>query len=137
MPLLTRPLPGPWPLQLLPLVPPENTYWSPYSGLDGLCGNTLLLPVEELVQMGLLEGGELPAPQPVELHADFAAVAEWKLPLLDRAAQRLLHGEAFGGLRDEMRAFRADNAWVEASALFRCGAAACWEAHAEKAWQPL
>ncbi|EFN57034.1 hypothetical protein CHLNCDRAFT_21506 [Chlorella variabilis] len=104
--------------QLLPLVPPENTYWSPYSGLDGLCGNTLLLPVEELVQMGLLEGGELPAPQPVELHADFAAVAEWKLPLLDRAAQRLLHGEAFGGLRDEMRAFRADNAWVEASALF-------------------
>lgn len=67
------------PPQVLPLVPPETTYWSPYSGLDALCGNTLLLPVEELAAMGLLEAGELPPPQPVELHADFTAVAEWKV----------------------------------------------------------
>jgi hypothetical protein len=70
---------SPLPPQLLPLVPPETTYWSPYSGLDALCGNTLLLPVEELVEMGLLKREELPAEQPVELHADFTAVAEWKV----------------------------------------------------------
>ena len=37
--------------QLLPLVPPETTYWSPYSGLDALCGNTLLLPIDELIEL--------------------------------------------------------------------------------------
>lgn len=104
--------------QLLPLVPPEDTFWSPYSGLDALCGNTLLLPLEELAAMGLLEHSELPPEQPVELHADFAAIAAWKLPLLDKAADRLLNGEAYEQLREEMTVFRADNAWVEQSALF-------------------
>ena len=66
-------------MQLLPLVPPETTYWSPYSGLDALCGNTLMLPVDELVGMGLLDAADRPAPQPVALHADFTAVAEWKV----------------------------------------------------------
>ena len=48
-----------------------------------------------------------------------------QLPLLDRAAQRLLHGgAAFEGLRQEMAAFRAACPWVEQSALFRCGG--CW-----------
>jgi hypothetical protein len=75
----THPRPASPRAQLLPLVPPETTYWSPYSGLDALCGNTLMLPVEELVQMGLLEAGELPPEQAVELHADFSAVAEWKV----------------------------------------------------------
>ena len=65
--------------QLLPLVPPETTYWSPYSGLDALCGNTLLLPLDELVAMGLLDAADLPPPQPVALHADFTAVAAFKV----------------------------------------------------------
>ena len=65
--------------QLLPLVPPETTYWSPYSGLDALCGNTLMIPVDELVGLGLLDAADRPAPQPVELHADFTAIAEWKV----------------------------------------------------------
>lgn len=74
-----RPAPPPATLQLLPLVPPETTYWSPYSGLDALCGSTLLIPLEELVGMGLLAREELPEEQPVALHADFTAVAEWKV----------------------------------------------------------
>lgn len=41
----------PPPPQLLPLVPPETTYWSPYSGLDALCGNTLMLPIDELIEL--------------------------------------------------------------------------------------
>ncbi|PSC73026.1 4-alpha-glucanotransferase chloroplastic amyloplastic [Micractinium conductrix] len=104
--------------QLLPLVPPETTYWSPYSGLDALCGNTLLLPIDELLAMGLLAAGEVPEEQPVELNADFPAVAEWKLPLLDKAAARLLSDAQFADLRKEMDAFRSENAWVEQSALF-------------------
>lgn len=60
-------------------MPPETTYWSPYSGLDALCGNTLLLPIDELLAMGLLAAGEVPEEQPVELNADFPAVAEWKV----------------------------------------------------------
>lgn len=55
-------------LQMLPLVPPDK-YWSPYSGLDALCGNPLLIPLDELVQLGLLKASELPPPQPVELTA--------------------------------------------------------------------
>lgn len=53
---------------MLPLVPPDS-YWSPYSGLDALCGNPLLIPLEELVQLGLLLPEELPKAQPVELNA--------------------------------------------------------------------
>ena len=151
------------PLQLLPLVPPETNYWSPYSGLDALCGNTLMLPIDELIGMGLLDEADRPPAQPVELNCDFAAVAEWKvrlllgaaagrrqrrgspswlrlpsrdaaahrrarpaapcphlqLPLLDKAAHRLLSGASFEGLREQMAAFRAENEWVEESALFR------------------
>ena len=47
--------------QVLPLVPPEDTYWSPYSGLDALCGNPLLIDLEDLVTRGLLDPKDLPA----------------------------------------------------------------------------
>ena len=104
--------------QMLPLVPPETTYWSPYSGLDALCGNTMLIPLEGLVELGLLDASALPAPQPAAPNADFPAVAEVKLPLLESAAARLLDGEQFEGLRKDMNAWRKANVWVEESALF-------------------
>ena len=43
-----------------------------------------------------------------------------QLPLLDKAAARLLSDAQFADLRKEMDAFRSENAWVEQSALFRC-----------------
>ena len=43
--------------QVLPLCPPEDIFWSPYSGLDALCGNTLMISLEELVKDGLLSKG--------------------------------------------------------------------------------
>jgi hypothetical protein len=53
-----------------------------------------------------------------------------QLPLLDKAALRLLQGKEFEGLRAEMNAFREENSWVESSALFRwvpcCARCACW-----------
>lgn len=43
--------------QVLPLVPPDQEYFSPYSGQDALCGNPMLISLEELVKAGLLEVG--------------------------------------------------------------------------------
>ena len=45
---------------MLPLCPPEDVFWSPYSGLDALCGNTLMISLDELVKEGLLETSDLP-----------------------------------------------------------------------------
>ena len=104
--------------QLLPLVPPETTYWSPYSGLDALCGHTLLIPLDELVQLGLLLPDELPEEVPITRHADFNAVSASKTPLLDKSAERLLLDNKFSHLRLDMEAFRSKNSWIEESALF-------------------
>ena len=45
-------------------------------------------------------------------------VAAVKQPLLQKAAQRLLTSPSFAGLRTLMAQFRADNPWIEDSALF-------------------
>jgi hypothetical protein len=42
---------------VLPLVPPDEEYFSPYSGQDALCGNPLLISLEQLVEQGLLSKG--------------------------------------------------------------------------------
>ena len=59
--------------QVLPLVPPEEFAWSPYSGLDALCGNVLLISLDGLAQDGLLSRQDLPKAQPVS-NADFPTV---------------------------------------------------------------
>ena len=120
-------------------MPPETTYWSPYSGLDGLCGNTLLIPLEELAALGLLKRSELPQRQPLAMHADFSAVAAAKGPLLDAAAARLCGGGVrFAALASEMADFQEANPWVEQSALFSiltrlpgCQGQAWWDWPAE------
>lgn len=43
-----------------------------------------------------------------------------KAPLLQKAADKLLNDSKFSSLRREMDAFRAENPWVEDSALFFC-----------------
>ena len=104
--------------QLLPLVPPETMFWSPYSGQDALCGNTMLIPLDGLVELGLLDAAALPPHQPSTINADFAAVAEMKFPLLESAAARLLDWDEFQGLREGAAQWRVNNPWVEESALF-------------------
>jgi len=108
--------------QVLPLVPPDADYWSPYSGRDAHCGNPLLISLELLADDGLLQASELPAAQPVGACAfeAYAAVAE---PLLARAAQRLLAGGSAGltVLQKEYRQFREHPetaSWLEPAALF-------------------
>ena len=54
-------LPSPQAWQVLPLVPPETDYWSPYTGLDALCGNPMLIDIEDLITRGLLDPEDRPA----------------------------------------------------------------------------
>mmetsp|Transcript_7732 Transcript_7732/g.15546 ORF Transcript_7732/g.15546 Transcript_7732/m.15546 type:complete len:588 (-) Transcript_7732:630-2393(-) len=107
--------------QVLPLVPPDPLYWSPYSGEDALCGNTLLIPLEGLVHMGLLEKEDiqqLDRVQTVDGNAAFDEAIKIKTPLLVKAAMALLDKPEFEGLRSACDSFRAKNPWVEESALF-------------------
>ncbi|KAG2448360.1 hypothetical protein HYH02_006942 [Chlamydomonas schloesseri] len=103
--------------QLLPLVPPDPMYYSPYSGTDANCGNPLVVSIDELIKDGLLEFSETPPRVPIA-NVDFPAVAAAKLPQLKRAAQRLLKEDRFKRLREEYLKYRKEHPWVEDSALF-------------------
>lgn len=103
--------------QVLPLVPPDPEYYSPYSGLDTNCGNPLLIDLSALITEGLLDTDDAPPRMP-DGDVQFEKVAEVKQPLLQKAAQRLLTSPKFAGLRKLMSKFRADNPWLEDSALF-------------------
>jgi hypothetical protein len=61
--------------QVLPLVPPEEEFWSPYTGLDALCGSTLMISLDELVKEGLLDKADLPEDVDHTLAADFFKVS--------------------------------------------------------------
>jgi 4-alpha-glucanotransferase len=103
--------------QVLPLVPPDPKYYSPYSGLDSNCGNPLLISIDDLIALGLLAPSDAPPTVPIA-DVDFEAVAATKFPLLKKAAQALLSDASNAALKAEMDAFRKLNAWVEDSALF-------------------
>jgi 4-alpha-glucanotransferase len=121
--------------QVLPLVPPDPEFFSPYSGLDANCGNPLLVSCDALATEGLLSDEDLgaaraelaarqaasPAPPSADAAVDFSAVAAVKAPLLAKAARALLSGPRFQALRDlGFRRWRRANPWVEDSALFDC-----------------
>lgn len=57
--------------------------------------------------------------QPLPLCPALHLLPPGQVPLLDKAALRLLQGPEFEGLRAQMQQFRTDNPWVEQSALFR------------------
>jgi 4-alpha-glucanotransferase len=49
---------------VLPLVPPDPEYYSPYSGLDTNCGNPLLIDLAALITEGLLDPSDTPPVMP-------------------------------------------------------------------------
>lgn len=103
--------------QVLPLVPPDPEYFSPYSGLDANGGNPLLLSLESLVEDGILTAADLPPTVPPG-DVDFIAVTESKTPVLKKAAANVLSDPNLKQFRDGLAAFRKKNSWVEDSALF-------------------
>lgn len=62
--------------QILPLVPPDAEYYSPYSGTDSNAGNPLLISIDELVKCGLLDASDRPSAVSVA-NVDFQAVRTW------------------------------------------------------------
>ena len=111
--------------QVLPLVPPDPLYWSPYSGEDALCGNTLLIPLDGLVHMGLLDSQDADeaaariATEDIDAGSvNFTLAKEIKGPLLRKAALKLLDDPILDDLRSSCDMFRSKNSWVEESALF-------------------
>ena len=114
--------------QVLPLVPPgrpipgiREDYWSPYSGRDAHCGNTLIISLDELVKDGLLNEDELPSPYNLSGDVDFGAVAETNEPLIAQAARRLLEKPSGDPTRTSFEIWRsrAENiSWLDDAALF-------------------
>jgi len=114
--------------QVLPLVPPgrpipgvREDYWSPYSGRDAHCGNTLVISLDDLVRDGLLSEKELPRPYGGHVNVNFNAVAATNEPLIEKAAKALLARGNSDAMKAEFEAFRsrADvKAWLDPAAMF-------------------
>lgn len=114
--------------QVLPLVPPgrpipgvREDYWSPYSGRDAHCGNTLIISLDDLVADGLLAREDLPKAYGGCANVDFGNVAATNEPLIEKAAKKLLSMERGSGLRGEYDAFCAREdvkAWLDPAATF-------------------
>ncbi len=103
--------------QVLPLGP-VGADGSPYSSWSAYAGNPLLVDLHGLVADGLLDASDLPARSPApSSRVDFAACIAQKLPLVSRAAERLLAATDHA-LQPALAAFRAGNPWVEDVALF-------------------
>jgi len=108
--------------QVLPLVPPERMFWSPYAGQNANSGNVLLISLELLQEDGLLLEDEVPAKVPVKGKVDFASVAESKEPLLSIASKRLVSLDRSSNyIRREFDEFCSLNAdWLDSAAVFHC-----------------
>jgi len=103
--------------QMLPLVPcgPGD---SPYSTSSSLAGNPMLIDVDMLARAGLLQRDEVEPSAPFALDVvDYARVKAHKLPLVVRAAERLLASPEHA-LSTALARFRDENRWVEDVALF-------------------
>ena len=114
--------------QVLPMVPPgrpipgvREDYWSPYSGRDAHCGNTLVISLDDLVADGLLEARDLPKAYGGNGNVDFGAVARTNEPLIAKAAEKLVSMPGGSELRAEFDAFCAREdvrAWLDPAAVF-------------------
>lgn len=108
--------------QVLPLGP-TGYRDSPYQSFSSFAGNPLLISPEALVADGLLDEADLAgAPGFGDGPVEFGRVYAWKLPLLDRAASRLLAAASAGPVRAlaaDFQAFREREAqWLDDFALF-------------------
>lgn len=101
--------------QILPLGPPGCGN-SPYSCFSAFAGNPLLIDLDELVKEGDLEQKELGQVFPPG-RVDFPAVSDYKLSLLQRAAERFFSGGESPRLHEFWR-FCDSTFWLHDYALF-------------------
>lgn len=104
--------------QVLPLNPTGYAD-SPYQCFSAFAGNPLLIDLEQLRERGLLEARLLSqAPRCCDECVDYAAVIEFKMGVLRRAAEAF-QAEAAGADRAHFEAFcREHAAWLDDYALF-------------------
>ncbi len=116
--------------QVLPLNP-TGYGDSPYQCFSAFAGNPLLISLEKLVETGLLSPADMgEAPRFPEDCADYGAVIQFKLPILQRAARRFL-ARASATEQERFQSFCGDHAWwLDDFALFM----ACKDAHHGAVW---
>lgn len=102
--------------QVLPVCPPDE-HGSPYSSRASLSGDHALLGLAPLVQADLLGRAEVEPPCAPLGRVDRALASRWKLPLLARAADRLLAAPQHPW-RSALAAFVERAAWAADAALF-------------------
>ena len=95
--------------QTLPINPPGFAA-SPYQALSAFAGNPLLISPELLLADGLIES--VPETDSSPGPVDFELAANWKLPLLTEAADRLPRNDRFQIFRDR------NSFWLDDYALF-------------------
>lgn len=115
--------------QVLPLNP-TGFGNSPYAALSAFAGNPLFISVEQLVRDGWLYQGEIEGLAGHYGHADFDRAGQEKLPLIQRAAKRLLDS-GLNPVREHFEEFcRANAYWlddyVRYVVLRRRNEYACW-----------
>ena len=116
--------------QMLPLVPTGYGN-SPYAGRSAFAGNELLISPDLLFMSGLLSRREMLHPEFPSDHVDFAAVSGWKIPLLRKAAERVIASKL------EKKAFEAfcerESYWLDDYALFM----ALYEKYNDARWHTV
>jgi 4-alpha-glucanotransferase len=116
--------------QILPLGPLGSGN-SPYASPSAMAGNPLLISLDLLADEGLIPPSRLrEVPAMPTRRVDYAAVAEFKVPILKEAC-RCFQEDASSLRRSEYLAFLdASRFWLEDYALF----AALKEAHGGRSW---
>src|SRR5258708_13627608 len=98
-------------------LPPPGLGNSPYSAISALAGNPLLISLERLVDRGWIAANKLNGAPAARDRVPFEKVKEFKLPLLQEAAQNFLEGK--DGDRRRFETFKQENAsWLEDFVLF-------------------
>ena len=97
--------------QVLPLHPPGGGF-SPYSSPSAFAGATYLISLELLVKDNLLQDVEIQY-QPWRERVDETLIKEWKMPLLEKAAQRLLDSKDA-----DLQNWRSNTHWIEDWVLY-------------------
>jgi 4-alpha-glucanotransferase len=118
--------------QVLPLGP-TGYGDSPYQSFSAFAGNPLLISLDLLIEAGYLTPDDLSGRPPFpEDRVDFGWVLQWKLPVLERAAERFY---AANRESETLRAFEAKHAhWLDAFATFMAGKQP-YPASAQRYWQ--
>lgn len=116
--------------QILPLGPPAIAN-APYTALSAFAGNPLLISPERLVDLGLLDPGNLDgAPESIAGRVAYDSAIPWKEDLLRRAWEHF-RSRADDTLRHELDTFSTAQAhWLEDWALF----ATLRQVHPEPCW---